>query len=219
LANINKQAGHAHSYEERREDLEEQRSAIGPEVRRARVLRHVGKLKAEDLPDSIQLREVLETVSGRVLEDPNKLTAGRDFKTLLTLLGQFCTMLEQLVDRAWEDVRAEEASVDETFLSQVERVPGQGEIVRRLRREIQSLEGCASSVPETEEEWQDYIKIRKEVEKLVQGLAPENFPKAVRSFFQKVQVHPGAPWSSLTDEVRQWLEDKDLLDRLFVRLH
>lgn len=204
-------------YEARRRELESKRFALEKTMSKIVTLAATGAFKIESLPSPDRIMTLLTKVAGLV-DDPTKLTQGKDFKSLVDQLDILSNQLKASVERSWKSFTASYDKPNQVFLDQVARVPNCASKVAELKKLMGLLANLESSVPTTKEELEQYLDIRKNVAEAFQSLNPEQFPDEVLAFFQSSQTAGGAPWSKLTDGVLEWLRNNGLLDKLRIKI-
>lgn len=213
------QANHekAKSIGTRRQELEERNVELACLAGAASVLVHHKHLVPTLLPNIEKARQNCTAVLQRLESDPETLTQGRDYSKLLERLDTIRETLRKQTSAAWSEFVKKHEGGDERFLGQVEQVPGQAEIVATIRRARAQLNGAAAAVPQTEAQYEQFIRCSQVLQQALDSLNPEEFPAAVLTFFKRAQSPGGAPIGLLTDEVRTWLDRKGMLGGLRVR--
>ncbi|PRP96527.1 hypothetical protein ENSA5_36030 [Enhygromyxa salina] len=144
------------------------------------------------------------------------LRKSRRITTLEKRAKKVIGTLEEALTEAWANEFASAPSPQMQLLGQIEKVPGQAELVARIRAANTQLQSFRSTVPTHEETWTRYLHVRDDLEVLLANLGAEAFPASALAFCKAAQAG-GASVDMLTDEVREWLEQHELLDSLRIR--
>lgn len=201
----------------RRCELEERKVLLTRLAATAAVLLKHEQLAPKHLPRVDEARQSCAVVRQRLDTDPETLTMGRDYSTLLRRLDKVNHTLEHLVSAAWRELVKKHEGGDERFLAQVEQVPGQAKAVATIRLARAELASASARVPVSEEQYQHFLSCSRNLQLALGKLEPDDFPAEVLRFFKLAQSVGGAPLSLLTAEVRAWLERKGMLERLRIR--
>lgn len=202
---------------ERRGELEEAQLALTLEAMSTATLVGRGDLAAAALPDGAKVLESVERVQARLLADPKSLTAGSDYKRLLTRIEKFQSGLSGSNATAWAGVVQRHLGGNEGFLRQVEQVPGQASAVDQIRDAREQLKTVAKQLPRDDEGYARFLYLSATLQERLALLDPDDFPREVLTFFRHAQSPGGAPLDLLTNAVRDWLATRGLLDRVRVR--
>jgi len=218
LREVKRDRDRAAALDTRREELESKRDALTDGAAIWNALIAHGHVSPDALPSTDDARESCEAALSRLHADPDTLTRGRDYKTLLRRLDTVVDQLNASTSRAWRTLAEQHmGGDDEQFLQQVERVPGQARIVADIRSARTALREASQSPPRSDAEYQLFLKCSAALRAALAKLDPEGFPPAVLRFFKQAQSPGGAPLALLTDEVRGWLTANSLLEQLRVR--
>ena len=202
---------------ERRGELEAAQLALTQEAMSTATLVGRGELTAEALPDGAKILESVTRVRARLLADPKTLTAGSDYKRLLTRIEKLQSDVSSVNTTAWQGVVQRHLGGNEGFLRQVEQVPGQANAVEQIRDARDQLKTVAKQIPRDDEGYGHFLDLSATLQERLALLDPEDFPREVLTFFRRAQSPSGAPLDLLTDAVRDWLAARGLLDRVRVR--
>ena len=202
---------HAEALEDKRQALESYRSKLQAAVESAAVLVKNGCLKSDALPDPQKLDEALESIVEAFTDDLGSITRGRNFTTLS---GHLETITEELrggTTRAWKEEVSTAPKINESLLSMIGQLRDQRTAVGELRIASAELADVSKTPPANQTEWTDYRKLKNFVKEKVAELNADHFPKSVLEFCIAAQSE-GAQLSMLTEDVRAWLEENDMLD-------
>jgi len=209
--NIRRAQKEAQSFTERAGELRAARETVGNALQRLVVLKakgiNVGKLPSPSTAMTILLECEL------MLSD-NPTDSGKDYGRLKRSIEKLGKDLTEVATRATESLRRDLPSVDEAFLRQVEVIPGYATRVANVRQQRDGIlngndpNGSAEALGQ-------FLDRRQALRKLADDLSPDEFPKEVLEFF-KAGRHGGAPLDKLTNTVREWLSERDLLKNIRV---
>ncbi len=90
-------------------------------------------------------------------------------------------------------------------------------MVRKIREAHSELLRVSEGRPKSDDAWTTFRSARKSFRKAVDELDGKNIPKAVLDFWRTASGQ-GAPLDAMTDEVRSWLRDNDLLGNVRYRV-
>jgi hypothetical protein len=211
LAKAHKAAG---SIRERAVELKEVREQMTATLSRLEVLRREGGvvIKPPDPAASLQLandyRTQLKQTDMESGKEHNKVRRSAE-----KVLGELAKLLESAVTSIEKSI----PSIDETYLKEVEQIPGYADQVQTVRRERAALLSGRSLREMEPDQLSIFLKRREVVKTLADRLTPEEFPKEVREFFSAMR-RGGATLEKFTDTVRQWLADRDQLKNVRISL-
>ena len=171
----------------------------------------------QKLPSPKKALEALQAVSDKLNTAPLSLNDGREFTTFRKRFEECTSAMEEAVRKAIGEIEQGSPTVDETFLKQVENVPSCVALVRNIRIKRDefktvSLRDASAST------FQVFLDRRVALRAAVDALAPDDFPPAVIEFFKATRRSAGAPLQLLTDDVRAWLMQRDLLKNVRVTI-
>lgn len=201
----------------RREELESRRVNLARWTTAATVLLAHEHIAPKQLPRNEKVRQTITLVRQRLESDPECLTTGRDYSSMLKRLKEISDILEHTVVTVWSEWVKKHEGGDERFLAQVEQVPGQAETVAAIRAARKALVDASVQVPVSEEQYQHFLSCSAALQQAQGRLDPADFPADVLGFCKRAQSPGGAPLSMLTAEVRAWLERKNMLEGLRIR--
>jgi hypothetical protein len=166
-------------------------------------------------PSADKVTETLRAVSDKLKTAPLSLNEGRDFATFRKRFEDRTSSMEDAVSKSIGQIEQGSPTVDEAFLRQVETVASYDLLVRDIRTKrdefrMATLRGASTSTI------QIFLERRAALRAAVDSLAPDEFPPAVIEFFKAARRATGAPLQLLTDDVRAWLTQRDLLTKVRV---
>lgn len=125
--------------------------------------------------------------------------------------------LDKALEKGLAEIEKSIPSIDETYLKQVELIPGYAEKVRAVRAAKQKLLSGVSFSDMAPSQLAEFLERREAVKTQSDSLSPAEFPEEVRDFFGAMR-RDAATLDKLTETVRQWLADRDLLKILRLRV-
>ena len=167
--------------------------------------------------DLSKLKDSASVILTRASNPNEQITQDRAFNALLGHMEAVSPQLNTLNQENWESHCSDPPGLDDAVCDLLQNMPGQSQRVTSLREQSRRLGELARTPPNTEALFKEYGTVRKKIETLIEQINPARFPQSVLNFF-KATGTGGAPYSMLTDEVRGWLEDNRMLDRLRIRL-
>ena len=119
--------------------------------------------------------------------------------------------------KALELVNRDLPAIEESFLRQVEQIPGYVEQVANIRQRrdalLRNLDLQSMNAPSLAE----FLDKRDQLRDLADQLKPDEFPKEVLEFFRATR-QGGAPLEKFTSAVREWLEQRGQLKNVRVTM-
>lgn len=196
----------AEALRERAGELQILREDVGTALARLIVLKEKG-VPVVKLPSPASARTVLAECQAKLAENPTE--SGKDYGRLKRSIDKLAKDLLGVAEKAIESVRRDLPSVEEAFLKQVELIPDYTNQVACIRQQRDALLN-GSDPRASAEALRQFLDRREALRKLADNLRPDEFPREVLEFFRAGR-HGGAPLDRLTDTVRQWLADRDLI--------
>lgn len=196
----------AAGFRERASELQTVREKLTISLDMSSVLRAKG-LTSVRLPAPILARALLQECQVALKE--NVAESGSVFGRLKRSLAKYSKDIATIVDKAIDGVERELPAVEEAFLRLVELVPGYSGKVASIRQQRDALlSGIDPHV--SSDALEQFLDRRESLQRLTDDLKPSEFPEDVLEFFRAGR-HGGAPLEKLTDAVRKWLAERDLL--------
>ena len=143
--------------------------------------------------------------------------SGKDHNRLRRAVEKVHKDLDKVLAKRLGEIEKSIPSIDETYLKQVEQIPGFSEQVKAVRAARQELLNGASLSEMNPSQLAEFLERRETVKTLSDSLSPSEFPEEVRDFFVAMR-RDAATLDKLTETVRQWLLDRDLLKSLRLRV-
>jgi hypothetical protein len=164
-----------------------------------------------NLPTPDNAKDGLRAVSEKLITAPLSLHDGREFVTFKQRFEKITINTEEALGKTITHIKQGSPTVDETFLKQVETIPPYDALVRDIRSKRDAFWMATLSDIST---IQIFLDRRAALRVAVDALAPDEFPQAVVDFFKSARRGNGAPIELLTDDVRAWLKQRDLLKKI-----
>lgn len=202
-------------FRERATDLRATYQAIGMALHKRRIL-VANAASVPPPPSPVRPLGLLQEYRDAVVASPQD--AGKIYGQLKRSINKFSADVIGTIAAAIETLRTQIPSVEESFLKAVERIPGYAEKVARIRTQRDRLAGGRVSVEMAPDEIARFLDARTQLGALAGELQPAEFPAEVLAFFQAVRRDRGAPVDQLTEAVRHWLVEHDLLKNVRVTL-
>jgi hypothetical protein len=200
-------------YRIRSGELREISGTLRNEFARIAVLQKL-HIPISKLPVTGTAERALGELRTAIVSNPSE--SGKDYQRFKRSLDKVAKDSGSAIDTALESVKRDIPSIDESFLKQVELVPGYAQRVEGIRRERSALQMGTDLRSKTASELEAFLNKRDELRRLADELDPNEFPKEVLEFFKAARRPGGAPLERLTDEVREWLGQRDQLKNVRV---
>lgn len=203
--------GQAAVIEERRLELEGMQQQLAVVLGRAFTLIEDGCVGVDSIPEVDPIRDLVAAVRQRLAGDATRLAAGRDYKKLLKGLEDLRRKVDATVTEAWTTRRHAADPVDAQLLERLAQVPGQAPMIARVRALQEKLRELGTYPPGDTMSLASFDAVAKDLASTWAGLDLGDLPEAVVRFFRQAQSLKGAPESMWTDEVKNWLDEHDML--------
>lgn len=208
----------AQQFEKRRKELTELRERLEEVALPAGVLVRNGDILPKDLPDSRELEDLLSKLLLKARQEaPEDFTKGSDYSRFRKRLDVQNNELESVVSEAWKQFLAELPPVNEKLLDDIATIPGQELAVKQVRQLKSELQAAIVRPPRVDDELKGILKQAEALRARLAELSDTHYPQPVRQFLRAAQQPGGAALTLFTDEVRQWLEARGLIDRIRLR--
>ena len=199
----------------RSDEVKELRDRISQTVARMRVMRDEGGV-AFVVPDATSARETIAEYRAQLKVSDDEV--GKVHNKLKRLTKKLHDDLEKTVDAAIGALEKSIPSIDETYLKEVEQIPGYATKVQEVRRERAALLSGRALSDMDATQLSVFLKRRTFVSSLAANLTPTEFPKEVREFFAAMKRGGGAPLDKFTEVVQEWLKERDQLKNVRITL-
>jgi len=204
----------AEAFRDRANALEGIQRELSGAMRKVEVLCVKG-LEVAKLPDPTA---ALAARDEYVAELSDSSSEGGNYSRFKRSVDKATREVGAAVSKALETVKRDLPTIEEAFLKQVELIPTYAEQVARIRKERDVLFAKADPAGMSPEELAAFLDRRDDLRKLADLLKPTEFPKEVLDFFRAARQQDGAPLEKLTDTVRAWLQQRDQLKNVRVRV-
>ncbi|MEA2569256.1 MAG: hypothetical protein QOI24_1257 [Acidobacteriota bacterium] len=202
-------------FRERATELRATYEAIGTALHKRRIL-VANAASVPALPGPSRPLVLIQEYRDAVVTSPQD--AGKVYGQLKRSINKFSADVTGTIAVAIDTLKTQLPSVEEPFLKAVERIPGYAEKVARIRTQRDRLAGGRVSVEMAPDDIAKFLDARTQLRTLAGELQPAEFPAEVLAFFQAVRRDRGAPVDQLTEAVRHWLVEHDLLKNVRVTL-
>ena len=203
---------HRQNIKSHREDLEKQ-------------LKPWKLLEARKVPGLVRpiaaaaLRDGLNIIYGRVTQMSEQINAGQTVKDCLAGLTRIANDYELRAETAWKKYKESDFYVGvsiglvKTFVG----IEGFKVKASKLADAIEKeLDPKLARIPQSDEEWKELEIAYKLCQRLINELPFGSLPEDVRTFLEG-SVAGGAPLSSLTKDVMDWLRKHGLISSFVIR--
>jgi hypothetical protein len=204
----------AEAFRERASSLEETLRNLSVVMEKLEVLRLKG-LEVTKLPDPTTALIAQDAYAAELLDGSSQ---GGNYSHFKRSVDKVTREVGVAVTKALQTVKEGLPTIEEAFLKQVELIPAYAEQVARIRSERDVLFAKADPADMTPSELAKFLDKRDDLRKLADQLKPIEFPKEVLDFFRAARQQDGAPIEKLTETVRAWLEERDQMRNVRVRV-
>lgn len=197
----------ANGLRERTKELKEEREGLMLTVAKLAVLR--GRAGAS--VGGVDVGTALQT-AGDYVEHLQAASAdsGKAHNKFRRSVEKVHKELDKVLEKQLAEIEKSIPSIDETYLKQVELIPGYAGQVKAVRAAKQQLLSGVSLSDMEPSELAEFLTRREAVKSLSDSLNPAEFPEEVRDFFGAMR-RDAATLDKLTETVREWLADRNLL--------
>jgi hypothetical protein len=147
--------------------------------------------------------------------NPNEI--GKDFGRLKRAMEKVRKDAVNAREKALEAVGRALPNIEESYLKQVEVVPGYQARVDRIRQERDRLQQGTNPGSMTVEQLEHFLDRRDSLRQHAEELKPEEFPKEVLEFF-KAARRGGVPLEKFTSSLQEWLSERDQLKNVRITI-
>ncbi|EAQ80581.1 hypothetical protein [Blastopirellula marina] len=216
LANAEKANDVAENIRNRSSELRETSESLVGVSASAVVLLDAGILKELQLIDDSKPRMHLTEIRQKLKDDPSAITSGRTFTNLKKSLQTYTEKAIQLINSSWMEFVTEMSPKLDSKLLKQHRNTSFSDTVLKLERNSKEAQKIAKDTPgdalafsKLKELW---AEIREDLASLPQADDPE-----VQAFLIAVGSETGAGLGLLTDSVRTWLLENQMIEDFSVR--
>jgi hypothetical protein len=146
---------------------------------------------------------------------PNEI--GKDFGKLKRALEKVRKDLVNARDKALEAISRTLPNIEESYLKQVEVIPGYQARVNRIRQERDRLHLGTTPSSMTAMQLEHFLDERDSLRQHAEELKPEEFPKEVLDFFSAAR-RGGIPIEKFTSSLKEWLSQRGQLKNVRVTI-
>ena len=190
------------------------RTEIAAEVAKLLVFKKRAILVSKPpLPTAAQA--VLDECKQGLASNPNQI--GKDFGRLKRALEKVRKDLVNARDKALEAISRTLPNIEESYLKQVEVIPGYQIRVNRIRQERDRLQQGTTPTSMTATQLENFLDQRDALRQHAEELKPEEFPKEVLDFFSAAR-RGGIPFEKFTASLRDWLCQRGQLKNIRVTI-
>lgn len=202
----------AEAFRKRAEELKEVRDQLGSELDRLIVLRDKG-VTVQRPPKPVTARELLSEFSTRLAA--SSPDTGKDFGRLKRTVDKVAREISTASSKALELVNRDLPTIEESYLRQVEQIPGYAEQVANIRQRRDALLQNLDLQSMNAQSLAEFLDKRDQLRAMADQLNPDDFPKEVLEFF-RASRQGGAPLEKFTTVVREWLDQRGQLKNVRV---
>jgi hypothetical protein len=204
----------AEAFRKRAEELKAAGDLIAIELDRLKVLQGKGVTVVKP-PKPATARELLSQFSTRL--ETNFSDTGNDFGRLKRAVDKVAREVAASSGKALESVSRDLPAIEESFLNQVELIPGYADKVANIRQRRDILRRNLDLNSMDAQSLAQFLDKRDELRALADQLNPDEFPKEVLDFY-KASRRGGVPLEKFTTVVRDWLDKKGQLKSVRVTI-
>jgi len=160
-------------------------------------------------------RRILNDCKNGLQNNPNEI--GKDFGLLKRSLKKVQTDVVKARDKALEGISRALPNIEESYLKQVELVPGYKVRVEQIRQERDRLQQGTKPNYMSAEQLEHFLDSRDSLRQRAEALKPEEFPKEVLEFFSAAR-RGGIPLGKFSSSLKEWLSQRDQLKNVRVTI-
>jgi hypothetical protein len=202
----------AEAFRARATELRELRENFSDAIARLDVLKVRGVLPPV-IPSSTNASAIVTECQVGLAGNPDEI--GKDYGRLKRALDKLARDVLGVAAKVIDTVQRDLPSVDETFLKQVELVPGYQTKIQNIRQQRAALlQG--TDPKQSAQALAQFLDRRKDLRALADDLRPTEFPQEVLDFFKAGRQGQGAPLEKFTSGVQKWLSARGLLGNVRV---
>jgi hypothetical protein len=164
-------------------------------------------------------RQVIDNVATRFREKPEAATLkqGKRWRSLLEATSELASSLDSSLGASWKNYIGSKLFVgrppDEEERS-LAKTPANQKALQRYRTLFTQFAQMRSSPPTAAE---TFARLRDLSEELSSIKFERNVPRAIQDFLEATGSPAGATLDHLTDEVKVWLEEHDVLESYVIK--
>ena len=203
----------ADSFRVQLNDLRPLRFEIASELAKLVVFKKRAILIKPPAPTTAQA--ILEECKQGLKKNPNEI--GKDFGRLKRAIEKVRKDLVNAKEKALEAVSRSLPNIEESYLKQVEVIPGYQDRVNRIRTERDRLQQGINPSSMSAAQLEQFLDKRDSLRQRAEELKPEEFPKEVLEFF-KAARRGGIPLEKFTSTLQEWLSQRGQLKNVRVTI-
>lgn len=195
-------------------DLQHVRLEIAVELEKLRVFKKKA-IPVTKPPAPTTAQMALAECQQGLVANPNEI--GKDFGKLKRALEKVRKDTVNARDKALEAMNRTLPNIEESYLRQVELVPGFKVRVERIRQKRNHLQQGTNPSAMTAGQLEDFLDQRDSLRQEAEELKPEEFPKEVLDFFSAAR-RGGIPVEKFTSTLQEWLSQRGQLKNVRVTI-
>jgi hypothetical protein len=195
-------------------DLQPVRLEIAVELEKLRVFK-TKAIPVTKPPAPTTAQAALAECQQELAANPNEI--GKDFGKLKRALEKVRKDTVSARDKALEAMNRTLPNIEESYLRQVELVPGFKVRVERIRQKRNHLQQGTNPSAMTAGQLEDFLDQRDSLRQEAEELKPEEFPKEVLDFFSAAR-RGGVPVEKFTSTLQEWLSQRGQLKNVRVTI-
>lgn len=207
----------ANLFTKRQEQIKEAVDRLQPAVIALRVMRDRNLINLESIQQTENFLAALQQINSQFCTQPTWILETKNFnpKPFLAQADSLAKYLEQNLGRAWATYRDQRMPGSN---SEMLSVLGKIAALKPTVQNIQSLTDEIKKVayPRTADEFEQIETKLAKLSEAWNSLKSDDMPDAVQRFL-RVAATEGAPITLLTEEVKEWLIQRGLIDSFRVR--
>jgi hypothetical protein len=195
-------------------DLQPVRLEIGAELDKLGVFKKKAILVTKP-PIPATARAALAECQQALATKPKEI--GKDFGKLKRAVEKVRKDVVHAREKALEAMSRTLPNIEESYLRQVELVPGFKIRVERIRQKRDDLQQGTNPSAMTAAQLERFLDQRDSLRKEAEELKPEEFPKEVLDFFSAAR-REGIPLEKFTSSLKEWLSERGQLKNVRVTI-
>lgn len=218
LKDKKRRAGRRKDFEDRRKILESVRDDLKP-LTKKRVLFASSGIPCEHEGKGVRTSiDELREVKDHFVENPDWVIDEDLRSRILERIRGHRRPTERSLDAAWRNYYKEKNTrIPEDLLSALEEVEGFESDVQKIRELSSKVSQWEHQPPSSQSGLDRFEKQASALQEAWERIEEQDLSQDVKAFLSAT-VSGGAPLKLVTSEVREWLEEHDLLDRATVSL-
>lgn len=207
----------ANLFAKRQEQIQAALDRLQPAVIAFRVLRDRNLITLDLSQQTERFLAVLQQISEQFRTQPTWILETKNFnpKPFQAQVDSLANSLEQNLSKAWATYRDQRMPSSNTEML---TVLGRIAALKRTIQDIQTLSAAIKKVayPKSTEEFEQIEKKLTQLTKSWNSLKSDDMPDVVQHFLRAAATE-GAPISLLTEEVKEWLIQRGLIDSFWIK--